>query len=121
MTKCQGRNFLWILNPDISAIFERLLMNRKIAVVLVCYVKNCILMRKWRPPHILAEDEWTVKRQILIPLVYYLEKLNLVHETSVSGHLSVNKTYHKISKGFIGEDLNLMYLNTVIPAIHVKW
>ena len=67
----------------------------------VCYyVKNDILMRKWRPPDVSAEDEWTVNHQIVVPRVYRPEILNLAHETPLSGHLGVNKTYHKILNHF---------------------
>ena len=27
-------------------------------------------MRKWRPPDVSAEDEWTVNHQIVVPKVY---------------------------------------------------
>ena len=57
-------------------------------------------MRKWRPPDVSAEDEWTVNHQIVIPRVYRPEILNLAHETPMSGHLGVNKTYHKILNHF---------------------
>ena len=57
-------------------------------------------MRKWRPPDVSAEDEWTVNHQNVIPRVYRPEILNLAHETPMSGHLGVNKTYHKILNHF---------------------
>ena len=62
--------------------------------------KNGILMRKWRPPDVSAEDEWTVNHQIVVPRVYRPEILNLAHETPMSGHLGINKTYHKILDHF---------------------
>ena len=57
-------------------------------------------MRKWRPPDVSAEDEWTVNHQIVVPRDYRPEILNLAHETPMSGHLGVNKTYHKILNHF---------------------
>ena len=57
-------------------------------------------MKKWRPPDVLAEDEWNVNHQIVVPRVYRPEILNLAHETPMSGHLGVNKTYHKILNHF---------------------
>ena len=57
-------------------------------------------MRKWRPPDISAEDEWTVNQQIVVPRVYRSEILNLAHETPMPGHLDVNETYHKILNHF---------------------
>ena len=46
-------------------------------------VKNDILMRKWRPPDVWAEDEWTVNHQIVVPMVYRPKILNLAHETPI--------------------------------------
>ena len=57
-------------------------------------------MRKWRPPDVSAEDEWTVNHQIVAPRIYRPEILNLAHEIPISGHLGVNKTYHKILNHF---------------------
>ena len=88
-------------DPEISPLFERALDENEISQVPVCYyVKNDILMRKWRPPDVSAEDEWTVNHQIVVPRVYRPEILNLAHETPMSGHLGVNKTYHKILNHF---------------------
>ena len=42
----------------------------------VCYyVKNDILMRKWRPPDVSADDGWTVNHQIVVPMAYCPEFL----------------------------------------------
>ena len=57
-------------------------------------------MRKWRPPDGSAEDEWTVNHQIVNPRIYRSEILNLAHDTPTSGHLGINKTYHKILDHF---------------------
>ena len=88
-------------DSEISPLFERALDEKEISQAPICYyVKNGILMRKWRPPDVSAEDEWTVNHQIVVPRVYRPEILNLDHETPMSGHLGVNKTYHKILNHF---------------------
>ena len=88
-------------DSEISPLFERALDEKEISQVPVCYyVKNGILMRKWRPPDVSTENEWTVNHQIVVPRVYRPEILNLAHETPMSGHLGVNKTYHKILNHF---------------------
>ena len=70
---------------------------------LICfYIKNGILMRKWRSPEIPADDEWAVNYQIVVPKIYRSDILSLALETPMSGHLGVNKTYHKILNHFIG-------------------
>ena len=88
-------------DPEILPLLERALDVKEIDQVPVCfYVKNGILMRKWRPPDVSAEDEWTVNHQIVVPRVYRPEILNLAHDTPMSGHLGINKTYHKILNHF---------------------
>ena len=57
-------------------------------------------MRKWRSPEVPADDEWAVNHQIVVPKIYRSEILSLAHETPMSGHLGVNKTYHKILNHF---------------------
>ena len=54
-------------------------------------MKNDILMRKWPPPDVSADDEWTVNHQIVVPRAYRSEILNLAHETPMSGHLDVKR------------------------------
>ena len=88
-------------DPEILPLLERALDEKEIDQVPICfYVKNGILMRKWRPPDVSAEDEWTVNHQIVVPRVYRPEILNLAHDTPMSGHLGINKTYHKILNHF---------------------
>ena len=91
-------------DPEILPLFERAFDEKETDQVPVCfYVKNGILMRKWRPPDVSAEDEWTVHHQIVVPRVYRPEILNLAHDTPMSGHLGINKTYHKILTIFTGQ------------------
>ena len=93
-------------DPEISPLFERALEENEMSQVPVCYyVKHDILMRKWRPPDVSADDEWTVNHQIVVHRAYRPEILNLVHETPMPGHLGVNKTYHKILNHFFWPEL----------------
>ena len=57
-------------------------------------------MRKWRSPEVSADDELAVNHQIVVPKIYRSEILSLAHETPMSGHLGVNKTYPKILNHF---------------------
>ncbi|CAB3980524.1 Retrovirus-related Pol poly, partial [Paramuricea clavata] len=67
----------------------------------ICYfMKNGILMRKWRPSTVPVNEEWLVRYQIVIPKTYRPEVLSLAHETPLSGHLGINKTYQKIITHF---------------------
>ena len=88
-------------DPEISPLFDRALDENEMSQVPDCYyVKNDISMRKWLPPDVSADDEWTVNHKIVVPRAYRPEILKLAHETPMSGHLGVNKTFHKILNHF---------------------
>ena len=57
-------------------------------------------MRKWRPSDVSVDDTWQARTQIVIPKAYRSEVLSLAHETPLSGHLGVNKTYQKMINHF---------------------
>jgi len=45
-------------DPDISCLFPRTVDENEVSNNSICYfVKNGVLMQKWRPPDISAEDE----------------------------------------------------------------
>ena len=90
-------------DAEISPLFQNVVNETDLAQNPICfYIKNGILMRKWRSPEVPADDEWAVNHQIVVPKIYRSEILSLAHETPMSGHLGVNKTYHKILNHFIG-------------------
>ena len=81
-------------------------------------------MRKWRPPDFSAEEEWTVNHQIVVHKAYRPEILNMTHETPMSVHLGLNKTYHQILKYFYWPGLKSdvsKYCNTCHTVTLVKW
>ena len=74
-------------DPEISTLFEKAVEENKLSKNSVCYfVQNDILMRKWRPPDIFANDEGAVKYQTVISKVHCYEILSLAHETPLAGH-----------------------------------
>ena len=84
-------------DPEISKLIFRALPEDEISQVPMCYyIKSGILMRKWRPYDVPADDEWAVYHQIVVPKSYRHEILSIAHESPMSGHLGINKTYHKI-------------------------
>ena len=88
-------------DPEISKLIFRALPEDEISQVpMCCYIKNGILMRKWRPFDVPADDEWAVYHQIVVPMSYRHDILSIAHESPTSGHLGINKTYHKIIKHF---------------------
>ena len=67
----------------------------------VCYfIKDGVLMRKWRPSDVSADEEWSSRYQIIVPKPYRSEILSLAHDTPLSGHLGINKTFQKILTHF---------------------
>ena len=57
-------------------------------------------MRIWRSPEVPVVDEWAINHQIVGPKLYRSEKFQLAYEMPMSGHLGVNKTYHKVLNDF---------------------
>ena len=64
------------------------------------YVKDGMLMRKWRPPLRPADEDWTVVHQVVVPPGYRKEILRIAHELPVGGHLGVRKTKDRIMRHF---------------------
>ena len=52
------------------------------------------------PPNVPASEERSVVHQIVVPKVYQIVILKLAHESSMGGHLGINKTYSNITKHF---------------------
>jgi hypothetical protein len=64
------------------------------------YLKDDILMRKWRPPDALPSEEWRQVHQIVVPKIYRQEIIELAHDTPLAGHLGVRKTCQKVLQHF---------------------
>jgi hypothetical protein len=93
-------------DPDIANLFHRAVEEIDVSQESVCfYTKHGILMRKWRPPTAPAEEEWLVHHQVVVPKPYQQYILSLAHETPLSGHLGVTKTYEKVLKHFYWPNL----------------
>ena len=74
-------------DPEISPLFHKAVSETDLTQDPICfYIKNGILMRKWRSPEVSADDEWAVNHQIVVPKIYRSEILSLAHETPMSGH-----------------------------------
>ena len=88
-------------DPDISCLFAKAVDEGDIGKEPVCfYTKNGVLMRKWRPSDVPADEDWAVKHQIVVPSSYRPHILSLAHDSLMSGHLGINKSYHKILEHF---------------------
>ena len=87
--------------PELAPLFKLILPPVELDKVPVgYYVRNGVLMRNWRPPNVPASEEWSVVHQVVVPKVYQSEIKKMAHESSMGGHLGINKTYSKITKHF---------------------
>ena len=58
-------------DPELAPLFMLVLPPVELDKVLVgCYVRNGVLMRKWISPNVPATEEWSVVHQIVMPKVY---------------------------------------------------
>jgi Integrase zinc binding domain/Integrase core domain len=71
----------------------------------VYYLKDGMLMRRWRPPEASVDEEWRVLHQIVVPTKFRRDILTLAHDTPLSGHLGVKKTYQRIASHFFWPQL----------------
>ena len=91
-------------DPDVSCLLARSVDECDVSRDPVCfYTKNDVLMKKWRPSDVPADDEWAVKHQIVVPSSYRPHILS--HDTPMSGHLGINKTYQRILEHFYWPNL----------------
>ena len=64
------------------------------------FLKDEVLMRKWVPRQLSAQDDWGIVEQVVIPRAYRNAILNLAHDNPLSGHLGVNKTFDRVLRIF---------------------
>lgn len=89
------------MDPEISLIMEEALSESETGIMPVCFfIKSGVLMRKWRPIDVPADEEWNVFHQIVVPSIYRREILSVAHEGSMAGHLGVRKTCDRILRHF---------------------
>ena len=88
-------------DDELAPLFELVLPQSELDNVPVGYfVKNGVLMRKWRPPLVPASEEWSIVHQIVVPKLYRDDILKLAHDSAMGGHLGINKTLDRITKHF---------------------
>ena len=88
-------------DAEIRNLYQHALDEADISTVPRCYfLKEGVLMRKWRPPTIPASQEWNVIYQIIIPQKYRETVLSLAHDTPMAGHMGVGKTHRRVLQYF---------------------
>ena len=64
------------------------------------YLKNDVLWRRWRPPHVEVDDGMWDTHQIIIPQQCRQQLLEMAHRTPLAGHLGVRKTLQRLRTHF---------------------
>ena len=109
-------------DPELAPLFKLVLPPVELDKVPVgYYVRNGVLIRKRRPPNVPASEDWSVVHQIVVPKVYQSEILKLAHESSMGGHLGINKTYSKITNISSGLKSGTVWQNFARLVTFVKW
>ena len=97
-------------DQELSTLRETALTADEAEKEAVCYyVKDDILFRKWRPPGASPDEEWRVVHQIVVPTVYRNDILHMAHDSLLSGHLGIKKTYSRIIQYFYWPKLKRCY------------
>jgi hypothetical protein len=75
-------------DPNITQLSKRALPPEEAVKVGECfYIKDGMLMRKWRQPDEPPEEVCQVVHQIVVPVRYRREVMSLAHDTPMAGHL----------------------------------
>ncbi|XP_037797715.1 uncharacterized protein LOC119592892 [Penaeus monodon] len=86
-------------DPDLKVFYDRLTEISELENSHTCYyLQSGVLMRKYKPYNISADDTSKTVHQIVIPKSLQIDVLNIAHD--ISGHLGVKKTYYKILAHF---------------------
>ncbi|XP_076060345.1 uncharacterized protein LOC143036674 [Oratosquilla oratoria] len=81
-------------------LFARAIQDKDISNEATCYyTRNDVLMRKYRPPDVPANESWCEFHQVIVPDVYREKVISFSHDY-IGGHLGVQKTLDKIIKYF---------------------
>ncbi|XP_072137134.1 uncharacterized protein [Mobula birostris] len=88
-------------DEELMVLTETALSEKEIKRELVgYYVKEGVLMRKWRPSTVPADEEWGVVHQVVVPEIYRDEIFNLAHKIPLGGHFGMRNTVDRIMKEF---------------------
>ena len=88
-------------DPEVIELAKRALPPVEASKVSECYYhKDGVLLRKWRPPDAMPDEEWRVVHQIVVPQVFRQDIIALAHDTPMAGHLGITKTFNKILSHF---------------------
>lgn len=87
-------------DPEIQKLRELAIENCEVEKGTCYYLKEGVLWRRWRPPHVEVDDGMWDVNQIVVPKRCREELLNLAHATPFSGHMGVRKTLERLRAEF---------------------
>ena len=88
-------------DSSLGPLFREAVPEKDIGLMSCGYfIREGVLMRKWRPLTAAASDEWRILYQVVVPAPYRNEILSLAHDHHFSGHLGVNKTTDRTLRHF---------------------
>lgn len=87
-------------NSDPSlAIIRHSVAEDKMSKTPYFYQSEGVLMRVYRPPHLLPSDTWAETHQVVVPESVREQVIKVAHDGQ-AGHLGMKKTYSKIMSYF---------------------
>nr|XP_054765775.1 uncharacterized protein LOC129272688 [Lytechinus pictus] len=88
-------------DPELKSLSQKACSEAEADKVPECfYVKDDILMRKWRPPRRPADEDWCIIHQVVVPPCYRMDILEMAHELPMAGHVGIRKTEDRIMRHF---------------------
>ena len=82
---------------ELAKLREEAVMAAESENIAECYyLKDDILMRKWKPREATRDNNWEDTHQIMVPARYRNDILRIAHDLPFAGHMGVNKTYHRV-------------------------
>nr|XP_054769552.1 uncharacterized protein LOC129277391 [Lytechinus pictus] len=88
-------------DPELKSLSQKACSEAEADKVPECfYVKDDILMRKWRPPRRPADEDWCIIHQVVVPPCYRTDILKMAHELPMAGHVGIRKTEDRIMRHF---------------------
>ena len=86
---------------ELAALIDKAVSEAEATQVPVCYyLSSGLLMRKWRPPEVTANEDWHVRNQVVLPPSCRPNVLKLARGAPTAGHRGVNKTCDRIPRHF---------------------
>nr|XP_054757359.1 uncharacterized protein LOC129263473 [Lytechinus pictus] len=88
-------------DPELKSLSQKACSEADADKVPECfYIKDDILMRKWRPPRRPADEDWCIIHQVVVPPCYRTDILKMAHELPMAGHVGIRKTEDRIMRHF---------------------